>query len=1014
MTAVILMIVFALSIAWATFIENDLGTENAKKLIYFAPWFETLLWLIAVNLLGNMFKEKLLAQKKHTIFLFHMAFLLILGGGAITRHLGFEGTMHIREGESADVILLKKTYLMVEARYKGFEVTDSKDVFLSSLGSNHYVQKLAIGGRNIRLETELYLPNATEQLTEGQGGSPLLSLFVMDNSKNGHEYDLSSGESFMLDDHSFAFNGESASTVAFSYQKGNARLMSQVPITVSSMMSKDTMVLHPGQFYDLKEKTLYRMGKQLFVVKSFLESAQRQIVNDPKRVTGNQGLVLSASTDNATERLSVINKNGLAVPTKLALDDIQLTVSLGRKEQKLPFAIELKVFILDRYPGSNSPSSFESEVIVHDMAENNTFPYRIFMNNILNYKGYRFFQSSYDQDQRGTILSVNHECWGTVIPYLGYFFMTLGMVLTLFNKQSRLRFLIRRSREIQQKKKSSLALVLVGLMSLSSLFFAPDMAAQSSANNDHLNAANELLVQSKSGRIEPLLTLSSELMRKLHKKEKYKGMSATEVVLGMMTQPERWKREPLLKISNSVLANDLNVGEYVSFQQLFNEHGYRLKTMVDEVYHKSQQERNKYDKEIIALDERVNICFQLFNASFLKLFPLPDKAQNVWVSAHDFPKRNNDSGEGSPAVIFHHYLQAYAQGQQSDTWQSADELLVQLKTYQQSYGAHIIPSSLKVKTEIFYNRFPLFNLLSKGYETLGLLLLILSLLMVFKPGYTFAGATRSGLVLSIVAFIAYTAGIVIRWYISGHAPWSNGYETLVFVGWATALGGFLFYRQSFITLAVTNLLAGIILMVAGFSWMNPEITPLVPVLKSFWLIIHVAGITSSYGFLAIGALLGFLNLWLIIFKTKTNAKRVALHISEITIITEITLIIGLLLLTVGSFLGAVWANESWGRYWGWDPKETWALITILVYSVLIHLNRLSVFKSEALFNGLALLSLSSVLMTFFGVNYYLSGMHSYAQGDGPPIPNALYYVSFFVLLIIAIAYSKETRWKAKS
>jgi ABC-type transport system involved in cytochrome c biogenesis permease subunit len=188
----------------------------------------------------------------------------------------------------------------------------------------------------------------------------------------------------------------------------------------------------------------------------------------------------------------------------------------------------------------------------------------------------------------------------------------------------------------------------------------------------------------------------------------------------------------------------------------------------------------------------------------------------------------------------------------------------------------------------------------------------------------------------------------------------------------------------------------------------------VPVMKSFWLIINVAVITSSYGFLAIGALLGFLNLWLIIFKTKTNAKRVALHISEITIITEITLIIGLLLLTVGSFLGAVWANESWGRYWGWDPKETWALITILVYSVLIHLNRLSVFKSEALFNGLALLSLSSVLMTFFGVNYYLSGMHSYAQGDGPPIPNALYYVSFFVLLIIAIAYSKETRWKAKS
>ena len=254
----------------------------------------------------------------------------------------------------------------------------------------------------------------------------------------------------------------------------------------------------------------------------------------------------------------------------------------------------------------------------------------------------------------------------------------------------------------------------------------------------------------------------------------------------------------------------------------------------------------------------------------------------------------------------------------------------------------------------------------------------------------------------------------IRWYISGHAPWSNGYESMVFISWATCLAGLLFYGRSEITLALTTLLAGLTLLVAGFSWMNPEITPLVPVLKSYWLIVHVAVITSSYGFLGVGALLGLLNLILIISRRKGNAVRVNLTLKELVNVIDIALLIGLILLTLGSFLGGVWANESWGRYWGWDPKETWALVTVLVYTFISHMHKIPGFKGEYALSAASLLGFSSVLMTYFGVNYYLSGMHSYAQGEPAPVPTGVYIAAVMVIILVFWAFFADKKQKIKS
>ncbi|MDD5345346.1 MAG: cytochrome c biogenesis protein CcsA, partial [Proteiniphilum sp.] len=228
-------------------------------------------------------------------------------------------------------------------------------------------------------------------------------------------------------------------------------------------------------------------------------------------------------------------------------------------------------------------------------------------------------------------------------------------------------------------------------------------------------------------------------------------------------------------------------------------------------------------------------------------------------------------------------------------------------------------------------------------------------------------------------FLFHLYGMGLRWYIAGHAPWSNSYETMVYIAWVTVMAGLIFGRRNSLTLALATLFGGVILFVSGLNWMDPQINTLVPVLKSPWLMFHVAVIVAAYGFFGISFLLGIVNLLLMSFRHAGG--QMTLRIKELGIINNLSLLAGLVLMTIGTFLGAVWANESWGRYWGWDPKETWALITVMVYTIVTHLHLVKQWQSEWLFNLLSVLAFSSVLMTFLGVNYFLSGMHSYGQTD---------------------------------
>lgn len=232
---------------------------------------------------------------------------------------------------------------------------------------------------------------------------------------------------------------------------------------------------------------------------------------------------------------------------------------------------------------------------------------------------------------------------------------------------------------------------------------------------------------------------------------------------------------------------------------------------------------------------------------------------------------------------------------------------------------------------------------------------------------------------------------------------------MIYIAWTTVLAGLLFSRKSLGGLTATTMLSAIVLMVAGMSWLDPEITPLVPVLKSYWLTIHVSLEAGSYGFLVLGALIGALNLLLMIFATETNKARMNRIIDEMSCTSEMTILGGLIMLSTGTYLGGVWANESWGRYWGWDAKETWALVSILVYSFILHMRLIPGLKGRFAYNTATLFGFASVMMTYFGVNYYLSGLHSYAAGDPVPIPTFVYYIFFGLVAISLIAYWKNRK-----
>jgi cytochrome c-type biogenesis protein CcsB len=675
-----------------------------------------------------------------------------------------------------------------------------------------------------------------------------------------------------------------------------------------------------------------------------------------------------------------------------------------------------------------SPSSYASEVTLVDNRKNLKEDHRIFMNNVLDYNMYRFFQSSYDTDEKGTILSVNHDFYGTLVTYIGYALLVLGFILTMFNKNTRFHELSRKIGEIRTKRKAEV--LLTGLL----VFFSSFVFSQSNDSRPvspaHAEKFGHLLVQTYDGRFEPVHSMAYDLMHKISRKDNMdipgKGeMDAIQILMDMMMAPEFWKQQKIILVREKPVQEILGItGKYASFLDFFDGNNqYKLQKYGEEAFRKKQSSQNRFDKEVIKVDERVNIFGMALNGSMLKLFPDPGAVNNKWVSWDEKAAQNpltgpvtiiNEELQLNPlnyANIMGAYLSAVSGATVSGDYSKAERIMGIITGIQRNSGSsQLLASETKINVEILYNKLQIFIVLRNVYAVLSIVLLLLAFTdnLRQKKSRFISLSLNISIVILGLAFLYHTFGMILRWYLTGHAPWSNGYESLILIAWGGLLAGFSFARYSKITLAATALLAFFILMTASHSSYDPQLTNLQPVLKSYWLIIHVATLTISYGFLGLGFILGLMNLVLYLFKTAKNRVRLDLIIGELTYINEMNLIVGIALATIGTFLGGVWANESWGRYWGWDAKETWALVIVIAYTLVLHLRFVPKLKSAYAFNVASIIGFGSVIMTFVGVNYYLSkGMHSYGAGDTPVFPLWAWGLIFSIFALMFAAGLKQ-------
>jgi cytochrome c-type biogenesis protein CcsB len=1007
----VLFIVFAVSMAAATFIENDYGSAAAYDSIYDTRWFEFILLLLAVNLAGQIFVLKLYRRSKLTVFLFHTAFIIILAGAAITRYLGWEGSMHIREGEDQNKCYSNERYIGFELKDNSGAIveTHSEKFSLSAHSAGRYREKLFVGGLEHELVLSKIIANATESITEDPDGEPMISLVATDNSSK-EKMIFRKGDVRLFKGISIGFLSAEETDIKITTDSSLFYFRSRYPIDLSSMMTQESKMVNADVPAELKPMQIItiesiRLVPQKMAVKGSVSpvAADRDMEN-----TGRNVFVFNLLSGNKIKAAINIWDTGMEgmVSGTASLGDETLEVFYGSRERDLPFSIHLNDFVLDRYPGSNSPSGYKSDVLLSDKTGGIEKPFVIFMNNVLKHNGYRFYQSSYDPDEQGTILSVNNDPAGMIVTYTGYALLILFIILSLINRKSALNTVNPGFWSSALRKKLPLIMIFIFLAGLGEIEAQKLVPDRKSAEE-----FGKILVQDQKGRTEPLFTLSNDILRKVARENKFEGLDPMQVYLGIYFDFERWKDVPVIKVSNRELQGIIGIrGNMAAFSDIVDiekDGTYKLSDLVNKSYSKAPGARTKLDKEIMKVDERINIVYMIYTGGFLKIFPRKDGTHD-W----DNPQQAVRNAAGKEDSLYlHNVIPMLAEAIHSNDRSAVSAISGSIMEYQEKFAKYDLPPRLKTKAEVLYYRLMVFERLFPFYATIGIVMLISLLIMVIGGIKTDTLILKALKWLLLAGFVFHTLGLGLRWYVSGHSPMSNGYESMIFISWVTLLAGLIFSRKSDFTLSATAVLASMTLLVAHLSFMDPEITNLVPVLKSYWLTLHVSVITGSYGFLGLGAILGIITMILLSLSDERNRERISRTIDELTVINFKSLSIGLYLLTIGTFLGAIWANESWGRYWGWDPKETWSLITIVVYTLVTHSRMIPGLKDIYSFNLLSLIAFSSVLMTYFGVNYYLSGLHSYAGGDPVPIPGFV-YVSVVALAGLSVAaYMKYRKWE---
>ena len=1020
----VLFLVFALAMGVATFIENDFGTETAKALVYNSWWFEGIMILFSINFFGNIFKYKLYKKEKLVVLIFHLSFFLILLGAGITRYISFEGTMPIKEGEVSNVFYSEASYISVVVDDGVDQKTPAhRKILLSAIGNNTYNYTTDFKGTDVSIELTNYIPNAQEKFEENENGTEYLK-FVESGGGGRHDHYLQKGTSQMVHGVSVGFDAPSKSAIDFKTIDGKLKIQSAVAGSFYRMADKFEGTIAKDSLQDFSILAVHSLAGLQFVVPQYaLKGAYKTVAGDKDQNSLAQ-LEFDVTAGDQTKQIKVKGgKSTIQPPAQFSIGNLNFRISYGALQMQLPFSIKLNDFQLDTYPGSQSAMSFASEVTV--IAPEKTFDFRIFMNNILNYKGYKFFQSSYNitPQYEQTYLSVNHDFWGSTITYIGYFLLYAGLLLILFMKNTRFDFLRKSLQKMRTKKTTltSVALLLFASITFSQnhnhVMSEKQIDSALTANHidiSHTDKFSKLVIQDAGGRMKPVHTYASQLLRKVSKHDIYKDMDATQVFLSIQQNPRIWFQVPVIYIEkgNTKLRDLIGIpheNKYASLSNFFDQKGNYKISQIQQDAQKSNI-KSKFEKDVINVDRRVNLLYSAITGAILKIFPVPNDANNTWVD-HNNINAANFKGEDAVFVrqIFPIYIQTLASATTSKDYSTADEMLGGIINFQKKYGSAVYPSDKKIDLEIAYNKYDVFRTIYSYYMYIGTLMFLFVIFQIFKNNKVVNFLIKGSIAIIIVLFLMHTGGLIARWIVSGNAPWSNAYESMIYVGWATMLFGLIFGRRSSMTIAATAFLTAFILMVAHWNWMDPEIANLQPVLNSYWLMIHVSIIVASYGPFALGMILGLISLLLMVLTTSKNKSKIGLMIKELTIINEMSLTVGLILLTIGNFLGGQWANESWGRYWGWDPKETWALISIMIYAFVLHLRLVPGLRSKFTFNVFSIAAFASILMTYFGVNFYLSGLHSYASGDKVITPTFVYYAIAIVAVLAAFAYFQHKK-----
>lgn len=643
------------------------------------------------------------------------------------------------------------------------------------------------------------------------------------------------------------------------------------------------------------------------------------------------------------------------------------TDSKGISHQ-LPFSITLNQFEIIYYKGTLAPMDFISHISVADKDCHRQIQGKVSMNHIFSYQHYRFYQSGYSEDNEGSVFSVSHDPYGIGITYAGYTLLLLSTVFFFFSPQSRFRQLLKSP----LLHRSLTVILLLFAFSLNSNFLKANSTSPKVLPREVAEHFGDLYIL-YNNRICPLQTFARDFTVKLYGSSSYKGLTPEEVLTGWLFYYDSWKNEPIIRIKSNEARKLLEIeGNYARLKDYISTiNEYKLEKMMNHI-RSGEQVTDK--RGIEEADEKFNIINLVCTGAMMKIFPCRNIAGKTleWYSQSDQLPQDMDNNKW----VFIRKSMSYVNEMiVMKKYNDACLLLEKIKKYQQKECDGLLPADNKFKAEKIYNQFDYSKSVAMACICIGLICFIYYCHCMASQKRT---SRKAIIILNILLWIVFTylsAAICLRGYVSNHLPLSNGFETMQFMAWCTLLLTFLLQRKFAMLLPFGFLLCGLTLMVSMLGESNPQITQLMPVLQSPLLSIHVVVIMIAYSLLAFIMLNGVTAV--ILHQSQKECKE---QIERLQIISQIILYPAIFLLAIGIFIGAVWANVSWGRYWGWDPKEVWALITMLVYALALHPRSLPWFHRTMFFHVFCITAFITVLITYFGVNFLLGGMHSYANG----------------------------------